>query len=259
MTEEDFYFVVTNKSYNNVLTKALTTALVELSRENTPASLEIVASSSNDINTAVTYVSPTLMSTEKQKIISPVSHSIEDGLSPLPSEKGGLSPLLSGSEESSSVFLKVDGNIDKKSDNDNNENSTASERDHFTDFYDKLDGIKTNIRPVKSVDLRSLSAGEIDLQGLKKSSSCAGIIMTSVGNTKEIACLAPPPPVMTWASHGQFLGRSRHFSAPSGQGTPRSKTSTIDHTPSWLSSRASEAGNYDNNSNEIEELWKFII
>ncbi|CAG2218549.1 SZT2 [Mytilus edulis] len=251
MTEEDFYFVVTNKSYNNVLTKALTTALVELSRENTPASLEI-ATSSNDVNTAVTYVSPTLMSTEKQKIISPVSHSIEDGLSPLPSEKGGLSPLLSGSEESSSVFLKVDGNIDKKSDNDNNENSTASERDHFTDFYDKLEGIKTNIRPVKSVDLRSLSAGEIDLQGLKKSSSCAGIIMTSVGNTKEIACLAPPPPVMTWASHGQFLGRSRHFSAPSGQGTPRSKTSTIDHTPSWLSSRASEAG-YEGDSSDNEE------
>ncbi|XP_052100492.1 KICSTOR complex protein SZT2-like isoform X3 [Mytilus californianus] len=252
MKEEDFYFVVTNKAYNNVLTKALTSALVELSRENTPASLEMIASSTNDVSTAVTYVSPTLMSTEKQKIISPVSHSREDGLSPLPSEKGGLSPLLSGSEESSSAFLKVEGNKNLKSDNDNNDNSTVSEREHFTDFYDKLEGIKTNIRPVKSVDLRSLSAGEIDLQGLKKSSSCAGIIMTSVSTTKEITSLAPPPPVMTWASHAPFLGRPRHFSAPSGQGTPRSKTSTIDHTPSWLSSRASEAG-YEGDSSDNEE------
>jgi hypothetical protein len=60
------------------LTKALTTALVELSRENTPASQEMIAFTTKELNTSVTYTSPTLMSTEQQKVVSPRSHSSKE-------------------------------------------------------------------------------------------------------------------------------------------------------------------------------------
>lgn len=226
------------------LTKALTTALVELSRENTPASLEMIASTTKELSTSVTYTSSTLMSTERQRVISPRSHSSkEEGLSSIPSGKEDeLSPLPSGSDESHYMFPKESGvkseNISRIS--ENNDSNSVSEQDNFSDFYDKLEGV--DIRPVKSTDLRSLSAGEIDLKGLKKSSSCAGLLMTSPISSKdssEVSSLAPPPHTLASVPHLPFLGRLRHSSAPSGQGTPRSKTSTIDHTPSWISSRGS--------------------
>jgi hypothetical protein len=184
--EEDFYFVVTNKMYA-ALTKALTTALVELSRENTPASQEMIAFTTKELNTSVTYTSLTLMSTEQQKVVSPRSHSSkEEGLSSIPSGKEDeLSPLPCGSDESHYMFPKDSRvrseNISRIS--ENNDSNSVSEQDHFSDFYDKLEGV--DIPPVKSTDLRSLSAGEIDLKGLKKSFSCAGLLMTSAVSSKD--------------------------------------------------------------------------
>ena len=138
------------------------------------------------------------------------------------------------------------GEKEKEKEKERNKSGDSSVLEEYTDFYQKLEGV-SKMRCAKSGDIRSSSAGEIEVQGLKKSSSCAGLLMTTSPKATEVGenTSKAPLPVLTSVPLMSLPGRPRHFSAPSGQGTPRSKTSTIDHTPSWGASRASltEAGN----------------
>ena len=101
---------------------------------------------------------------------------------------------------------------------------------------------KPPVHPSKSLTERTSSAtGSTEDIVLKKSSSFAGFqneqTQDNLKRQESLAVLPALPGKMV--PQLPSLGRLRHSSAPSGQGTPRSKASTLPQTPSWISSRGS--------------------
>ncbi|KAJ8305511.1 LOW QUALITY PROTEIN: hypothetical protein KUTeg_016056 [Tegillarca granosa] len=248
LKEENIYYIVKGKSHNLVNhAKKLNSALVELSRESTPAKPCInmqekwvsdhiedsVTSPQTDVP-LTTYVSPTF--------ISP-SYIARDSSLDGSGSHVVISSDLSGQEASPSNYLFHKDNMGIRN----------SEPDEIV--------IQTQLPlPVKSGELRSESLSDDISEGtLKKSSSFAGFNLeenTEPFKRQESMTALSSSPIKSVTNVPQLpsLGRLRHFSAPSGQGTPRSKASTLPQTPSWISSRGSytEEG-YDGDSSDSEE------
>lgn len=255
MKEEKNYYIIKGKCHNLANhAKKLNNALVELSREGTPAkpcnsmhdSVDDGVTSHHADVPLTTYVSPAF--------ISPTYNARDSSLDGSGSHVV-ISSDLSGPEASPSNYLFHKENMKMSSD----KLSSGTESD--SKDVQKKSSLDIDIRrhseptenviesklplPVKSVELRSESLSDDVSEGtLKKSSSFAGF--TSEENTEAFkrqesmtALSTSPIKGVTNVPQLPSLGRLRHFSAPSGQGTPHSKTSTLPQTPSWISSRGS--------------------
>lgn len=242
MKEEDYYYIVRGRTMTNLShAKALNTALVELSREGTPAQLsdqlkaDMFGTSETNPEVMTTYVSPLFISPDNTRQAS------HDFGSPL----GGGSTTVSGS----------DGITPKDGETTEGEVKGIKKKLYRSRFPDRLelrlnrdrqiDSLGMPLTPPVKSDKRSMSLGEVTGETiLKKSSSFAGFLSQDSAEpfkrqeSLTALCTSPTKGVPGMAKLPS-LGRLRHSSAPSGQGTPMSKHSTLPQTPSWISSTGS--------------------
>ncbi|KAK3091384.1 hypothetical protein FSP39_019468 [Pinctada imbricata] len=288
--EENFYYCVRTKAHNNLSLNAcaLNSALVELSREGTPAlqgSLSLNnlnqedSLMSSEAGVLRTYVSPAFISPECAKFLRQSAVATSSDMS-----EGSTHYLFPKCAEEQSP-VAVDGKKPSADQNVEGQGKTASSRRSSkessggsgrivaVEFEQNLNRSKveqtavtspgsntnqegnTSNQAVKSHQVETTCLGDsLEELWLKKSSSFSGFqndqSPESIKRQESLAALPPLPPVRQ-TPQLPSLGRLRHSSAPSGQGTPRSKTSTIPQTPSWISSRGSytEEG-YDGDSSE---------
>ncbi|XP_060082039.1 KICSTOR complex protein SZT2-like [Ylistrum balloti] len=262
MKEEDYYYVVRGRTMTNLShAKALNTALVELSREGTPAKqnnqlkADIFQTNNPDSpEVLTTYVSPLFLTPE-----DPRRASLE-----VESPLGGGSSNMSGSDGIKDLETQEGGTIPEGA------GKGGKKRQYRSRFPDKMelhfnrdrhvDFPRTPLTPPVKSDKRSMSLGEeIGQVVLKKSSSFAGFLTEdSVESFKRqdsmTALSISPIKGVSGTPQLPSLGRLRHSSAPSGQGTPMSKHSTLPQTPSWISSRGSYTDiGYEGDSSDTDD------
>lgn len=265
MKEEQFYFIVVDRARprnwgHTLNSNELNSKLEELSRECSPA--KEVHRFSTESDTAAPY-KPTDKEREASQIVSSpdavfladdVSISKGDQALEKLSRSLGFKPVECTSKRSSeSPETKPGPPQGRKSAVSLLETVEAIERDSLRDCGPesqvtiKSCSSMVNVQPTTSCPIITAPSPE---QGglLKRSSSFSGFTMEGqavpLDTTPERVangCDSPDSMLKSVASAPQMVlhSRVRHFSGPSGPGTPLSRTSTRPQTPSWVSSTGS--------------------
>ncbi|XP_021342251.1 protein SZT2-like isoform X1 [Mizuhopecten yessoensis] len=268
MKEEDYYYVVKGRTITNLShAKALNTALVELSREGTPAKQNIQLKT--DIFHATDLESPEVMTTYVSPLFITPEYPRQASLE-VESPLGGCSSNLSGSDGVTPKDTETHEGGTRDTDTPEGLGRGGKKRLSRSRFPDRMelhfsrdrqiDFPRTPLTPPVKSDKRSMSLGEEIGEGvLKKSSSFAGFLTEDTvepfkRQDSMTALSVSPVKGVSGTPQLPSLGRLRHSSAPSGQGTPMSKHSTLPQTPSWISSRGSYTDiGYEGDSSETDD------